>query len=218
MTALLWLMFLWVLLCVCSLRFLAVHGARCLFCLTVKLLNVALLWFAVTVKTNPQVQKEYAAWRAVCPQKQSRMRERAHSNGNNLGVTREPTSVQISNAYYRHTKKKKKTGCGFISMAALTKSPRHLRAVPRVAETTIGKYWPDVSLNSTDIRSGDVECVCVLFRRWRGGTNNESLVLCLELTCQLVHSPPSHTPPTFVFTMHRSWSITTNSPVNSVPR
>ena len=50
-----------------------------------------------------------------------------------------------------------------ISRAALTKGPRHLRAVPRVAEPTIGNYWPDVSFNSTDIRSGDVECVCVLF-------------------------------------------------------
>ena len=64
-------------------------------------------------------------------------------------------------------------------MAPLTQSARHLRAVPRVADTTIGKNWPDVSLNSTDIRSGDVECVCVLFRRWRGETNTESLVLCV---------------------------------------
>ena len=46
-------------------------------------------------------------------------------------------------------------------------------------------------LRSFDFRSGDVEGVCVLFRRQRGETN-ESLVQCFESHSRLVRSQQGH--------------------------
>ena len=74
-----------------------------------------------------------------------------------------------------------------ILMAALTKGPRHLRAV-RSRSELIGSIF---YLRSFDFRSGDVEGVCGLFRRQCGETN-ESLVQCFESHSLLVRSQQGH--------------------------
>ena len=51
------------------------------------------------------------------PRKQSRMRERAHSSGNNRGVRRETTSVQISSTYYSRGHRIKKTQKNILDAA-----------------------------------------------------------------------------------------------------